>query len=205
MTRYGMVIDTRKCFGCQTCAMACKTSNNLPKGTFWNRVINSGDTRFDCGGGEFPNVDMKFKTVSCQHCKNPSCVEVCPTGASYQTEEGIVLIDPELCIGCKSCMNACPYDVRVLNDAEPEYYLDFAIGDGYEQEHVGNVVEKCNFCYQRITNGGIPACMELCPGRARFWGDLDDPNSDASKAIEGREVTYFLEEEGTEPTTMYLV
>ena len=205
MTRFGMVIDTRKCFGCQTCAIACKVNNNLPKSVLWNRIITSGSTNFDCGGGEYPNIDMTFMPVTCQHCKKPACVDACPTGASHLTEEGIVLVDAEVCIGCKACINACPYGVRVLNDSEPEYYLDFAIGDGAEPEHVGDTVEKCNFCYQRIMNGRKPACMELCPGRARYWGDLDDPESEASKAMEGREVKYFMSEEGTEPTTAYLV
>lgn len=204
MANYAMVIDTRKCFGCQTCAIACKVNNNLPKKTLWNRIVTSGSENFDCGGGEYPNVDMKFLPVACQHCKNPACVEACPTGASYVNEDGIVLIDAAACIGCRACMEACPYDARVLNDPEPAYYLDFEIGDGYQPEHVGNTVEKCNFCAQRVADGLKPACMELCPGRARFWGDLDDPDSEASQAIAGRETMPFKAEAGTKPSTIYL-
>lgn len=205
MTRFGMVIDTKRCFGCQTCAVACKTANNLPKGVRWNHVITSASSDVDCGGGTFPNIDMTYLPISCQHCAKPACVEVCPTGASYRTDEGVVLVNAEECIGCKACIAACPYDVRVLNEDEPAYYLDFALGDGAEPDHMGGAVDKCNFCYQRIMNDRKPACMELCPGRARFWGDLDDPESDASKALEGRDTMHYLDSEGTEPTTLYLV
>lgn len=205
MTRYAMAIDTKRCFGCQTCSVACKMSNNLPKDVRRNHIITSGDTHTDCGGGVYPNVDMKFIPLACQHCAKPACVEICPTGASFQTEDGVVQVNAEECIGCKACIAACPYDVRTLLNAEPEYYLDFATGDSYAPEHLGGTIDKCNLCYQRITDGGIPACMELCPGRARFWGDLDDPESEISKAIEGRETMKWLESEGTEPSTLYLV
>lgn len=204
MAKYTMVIDTKKCFGCQTCAIACKVSNNLPKNTLWNRIITTGSDNFDCGGGTYPNVDMKFMPVACQHCEDPACVGACPTGASVQNDDGVVTVNPEACIGCKSCMNACPYGARVLNESEPEYYLDFEVGDGYEPEHIGNTVEKCNFCQQRTGVGLVPACMECCPGRARFWGDLGDPDSDVAKIVTGRERMDFLTEEGTGPTTIYL-
>lgn len=205
MTKYAMAIDTKRCFGCQTCSVACKMSNNLPKDVRRNHIITSGDTRTDCGGGTFPDIDMKFIPLSCQHCDRPACVEVCPTGASFKTEDGVVLVNTDECIGCKACVLACPYDVRTLLDPEPEYYLDFATGDGYEPEHKGGTIDKCNFCYQRIKNGQVPACMELCPGRARYWGDIDDPASEISQVIAGREIMHWLEDEGTAPSTMYLV
>ena len=119
MTRFGMVIDTKRCFGCQTCAVACKTANNLPKGVRWNHIITSASSDVDCGGGTFPNIDMTYLPISCQHCAKPACVEVCPTGASYRSDEGVVLVNAEACIGCKACIAACPYDVRVLNEDEP--------------------------------------------------------------------------------------
>lgn len=205
MTRYAMAIDTKRCVGCQTCSVACKMANNLPKGIRRNHIITTGSTYTDCGGGTFPEIDMKFIPLACQHCAKPACVDICPTGASFQTEDGVVQINTEECIGCKACVAACPYDVRHLIEGEPEFYLDFATGDGMEPTHLAGTIDKCNLCYQRITDGGIPACMELCPGRARFWGDLDDPESEISKAIEGRETMKWLESEGTEPSTLYLV
>ena len=204
MTKYAMVIDTKCCFGCQTCAVACKVANNLPIDVRWNHIVTTGSTNTDCGGGTFPEVDMTFIPLSCQHCENAPCVEVCPTGASYQTEDGVVLINSEECIGCKACIAACPYDVRTYME-QPEYYLDFSTGDGMEPEHLAGTVSKCNFCYQRIEAGGQPACMELCPGRARYWGDLDDPDSEVSKLLEGRETMRYMEGEGTSPSTIYLI
>ena len=115
-----------------------------------------------------------------------------------------MLINSEECIGCKACIAACPYDVRTYME-QPEYYLDFSTGDGMEPEHLAGTVSKCNFCYQRIEAGGQPACMELCPGRARYWGDLDDPDSEVSKLLEGRETMRYMEGEGTSPSTIYLI
>lgn len=204
MTKYAMVIDTKRCFGCQTCAVACKVANNLPIDVRWNHIVTTGSTDVDCGGGTYPDVDMTFIPLSCQHCENAPCVEVCPTGASYRTDDGVVLINADECIGCKACIAACPYDVRTLVE-QPEYYLDFSTGDGMEPEHVAGAVSKCNFCYQRIEAGGQPACMELCPGRARYWGDLDDPDSEVSQIIAGRETMHYMEDEGTAPSTIYLI
>lgn len=204
MSKNVMVIDTKRCFGCQTCAIACKVNNNLPKNTLWNRIITSGSENFDCGGGQYPNVDMKFLPVACQHCENPACVDVCPTGASFKNENGIVLVNAENCIGCQSCMLACPYGARVLNADEPEYYLDFEVGDGYEPQHIGNTVEKCNFCEQRVAEGLIPACMQCCPGRARYWGDIEDPESEVSQIVAGRETMTLTPDSETNPTTIYL-
>lgn len=205
MTRYGMAIDLSRCIGCNTCAVACKVSNNLPKDVWWNVVHTEGrdfaDTSKGTYGGE---VQLSWLPVNCMHCENAVCEEVCPTGATVKRDDGIVTVDEETCIGCKSCMEACPYDVRRLIENEPEYYLELPIGDPAAKSHKGGTVEKCDFCAGRIDRGEKPACMELCPGRARYWGDLDDPESEVSQFLSGRNATVLLEEEGTSPSVYYV-
>ena len=205
MTRYGMAIDLSRCIGCNTCAVACKVSNNLPKDVWWNVVHTEGrdfaDTSKGTYGGE---MQLSWLPVNCMHCENAVCEEVCPTGATVKRDDGIVTVDEETCIGCKSCMEACPYDVRRLIENEPEYYLELPIGDPAAKSHKGGPVEKCDFCAGRIDRGEKPACMELCPGRARYWGDLDDPESEVSQFLSGRNATVLLEEEGTSPSVYYV-
>ena len=149
---------------------------------------------------------MSFLPVQCQHCENPACLEVCPTGATTKDEEtGIVSVDSELCIGCESCIKACPYEgVRTLIKS-PEYYLDVVVGEYDAPPHKGGTVEKCTFCYQRLARGEVPACMDLCPARARHFGDLDDPESEVSKLIKERSYEQLLASEGTKPSVYYLV
>ena len=199
MTRYGMAIDLSRCIGCNTCAVACKVSNNLPKDVWWNVVHTEGrdfaDTSKGTYGGE---MQLSWLPVNCMHCENAVCEEVCPTGATVKRDDGIVTVDEETCIGCKSCMEACPYDVRRLIENEPEYYLELPIGDPAAKSHKGD------FCAGRIDRGEKPACMELCPGRARYWGDLDDPESEVSQFLSGRNATVLLEEEGTSPSVYYV-
>lgn len=205
MTRYGMAIDLSRCIGCNTCAVACKVSNNLPKDVWWNVVHTEGrdfaDTSKGTYGGE---MQLSWLPVNCMHCENAVCEEVCPTGATVKRDDGIVTVDEETCIGCKSCMEACPYDVRRLIENEPEYYLELPIGDPAAKSHKGGTVEKCDFCAGRIDRGEKPACMELCPGRARYWGDLDDPESEVTQFLSGRNATVLLEEEGTSPSVYYV-
>ena len=205
MTRYGMAIDLSRCIGCNTCAVACKVSNNLPKDVWWNVVHTEGrdfaDTSKGTYGGE---MQLSWLPVNCMHCENAVCEEVCPTGATVKRDDGIVTVDEETCIGCKSCMEACPYDVRRLIENEPEYYLELPIGDPAAKSHKGGTVEKCDFCAGRIDRGEKPACMELCPGRARYWGDLDDPESEVSQFLSGRNATVLLEEEATSPSVYYV-
>ena len=205
MTRYGMAIDLSRCIGCNTCAVACKVSNNLPKDVWWNVVHTEGrdfaDTSKGTYGGE---MQLSWLPVNCMHCENAVGEEVCPTGATVKRDDGIVTVDEETCIGCKSCMEACPYDVRRLIENEPEYYLELPIGDPAAKSHKGGTVEKCDFCAGRIDRGEKPACMELCPGRARYWGDLDDPESEVSQFLSGRNATVLLEEEGTSPSVYYV-
>lgn len=219
MTRYGMAIDLKRCVGCQACAAACKIANNLPKSITYNTVYTKADEdpetfgtavvhgaiANDNAGGAFPNCTLSFLPVQCQHCENPPCVSVCPTGATYKRDDGIVAVDDSRCIGCRSCVMACPYDhVRTFIESEPEYYLDVVVGEADAPKHVTGTVEKCTFCSNLIERGEVPACMQLCLARARHWGDLDDPESEVSKAIEGREYMKLREGAGTNPNVFYL-
>ena len=205
--RYGFAVDTTRCIGCHTCAVACRYENNLPKDSWWNRVMTDGGEAMDLPKGEYPNVRLSYVTVACQHCENPACVKVCPVGATYKdTDTGIVRQDYDKCIGCRMCMSACPYTgVRSFNWEEPAYYTDVAFGDADIAPHQKHVVEKCTMCWHRIAKGDEPACIKVCPERARFWGDLDDPDSDVSKVLASRESKQLLPEEDTKPSVHYLV
>ena len=206
MTRYGMAIDLTRCFGCHACSMACKIANNLPVDVMYNRVYTVGAETLDCATGTFEKPVLEWLPMQCQHCANPACLQVCPTGATQKDENtGIVTVDDELCIGCESCIKACPYEgVRTLIPDEPVYYLDMAVGEADAPRHRGGVVEKCTFCQNLLSRGETPACMILCPGRARYWGDLDDPESAVSKEIASKNYKVLNEEAGTEPSVYYL-
>ena len=205
--RYGFAIDTKRCIGCHTCSTACRIENNLPNGVWWNRALTEGGPEMDTPAGEFPEATMSYLTVACQHCENPACVKVCPVGATYKDPEtGVVRQDYDKCIGCRMCMSACPYTgVRSFNWEEPQHHMDYATGGKDVPEHQRHVVEKCTFCYHRTSQGIEPACMHLCIGRARFWGDLDDPDSEVSKLIASRSYKQLLEDRGTKPSVYYLV
>lgn len=199
--------------------MACKVANNLAKGLSYNIVYTRvGDDFDDPGaavargaianegpGGSYPHCTLGFLPYQCQHCESPACLAACPTGATQQRDDGIVWVDSELCIGCAACIDSCPYDgVRTLLASAPEYYLDVVVGEADAPKHRGGTVEKCTFCYNLVDRGEVPACMQLCPGRARYWGDLEDPESDVSKALEGRDYVLLSEEAGTNPKVYYL-
>ncbi len=153
MTQYAIVTDLNRCVGCLACAVACKVANNVPIGSFWNKVLRIGPNP-STEGSDFPNVDMYFLPIQCQHCENPACVAVCPTGASHKLEDGTVQVDKEKCIGCQFCAMACPYGVRYLNEEE-------------------RVVEKCTLCEQKTAQGELPMCVDTCVGLARWFGDME--------------------------------
>jgi molybdopterin-containing oxidoreductase family iron-sulfur binding subunit len=174
---------------------------------WWNRILTVGGESIDTASGTYPH-DLKFGyiPVNCQHCENPACVKACPTGATYKREEdGIVIQDVDKCIGCRMCMVACPYNARSFNWKKPEYPVEHALGDADAPKHQYNVVEKCNFCVNRLARGQEPACMELCPGRARYWGDLDDPDSEINRYLKGKNYIKLLEEKGTKPKVFYVL
>ena len=207
MTRYGMVIDTKKCIGCHVCAMACKTENNLPNDVWWNRIFtdNGGEMGFDMVGGSYPdNLQFGYIPVACQHCENPACVKVCPVGATYKDPEtGVVRQDYDKCIGCRMCMAACPYNARSFNWEEPVRDVDFNYGDAEVPVRPRGVAEKCTLCRERTDRGEEPMCVVCCPTHARIFGDLDDPASEVSKTVVERKAHVLLEEQGTRPQVYY--
>lgn len=154
MSQKAIITDLNKCVGCLACVVGCKTANEVPIGKFRNSVYRIGPTpKFE--GAQMPDMEMYFLPVSCQHCANPECVTVCPTGASVKEEDGTVRINAGECIGCLLCMDACPYGVRFFNEDT-------------------SVVEKCDLCADLIDNGELPQCVAQCCARARFVGDLDE-------------------------------
>jgi Fe-S-cluster-containing dehydrogenase component len=178
MPRYGMVIDETKCVGCYACRVACQNQNHLTPTAAYNFL----DER---EYGTFPDVQREFQPIQCQHCDNPPCVSVCPTGASYKRADGIVLVNPADCIGCKYCIAACPYDVRIINEK--------------------GFVEKCRFCIEFVEEGGTPACATTCMTGVRIFGDLDDPKSEISRYIakNRHHLRYFKGTLNTKPRIYY--
>ena len=201
MTRWGMVLDLTRCIGCNACTVACKIENGTPDDQYWCRVYTEET-------GTFPDVKTTYVPALCNHCADAPCVTVCPTGASHQRDDGIVLVDPDKCIGCRACMTACPYAAR--------FYLRKGILDGgYHSERTDfeerkwaavqeGTVTKCTFCAHRVDQGLEPACVITCPTDARIFGDLDDPESKPSKLIRERNGYQPLAELGTNPSVYYV-
>lgn len=204
MAKLGMAVDLHRCIGCNTCVLACKMQNNVPDGMLWNRVLTNGCERFDGAEGTYPNLTRTYLPIACQHCENPACQKVCPTGATYTDKMGRVEIDYEKCIGCRMCMAACPYNVRVFNWNEPARSTGFDYGDASVPARSKGVMEKCTLCKERTDRGDVPMCVLCCPADARIFGDLDDPESDVSVALREKEGFTLLEEKGTSPKVRYL-
>ena len=207
MARYGMAIDTKRCVGCNACTLACKQANNVPDGVMWSRVLTDGGDMPDTPASDGGNLSMRYFPMGCQHCENPACVKVCPVGATYKDPEtGVVRQDYDKCIGCRMCMSACPYTgVRSFNWEEPKYFLDFATGDEDVPKHQKHVVEKCTMCWHRIAKNERPMCADVCRNQARWWGDLDDPESDVASLLKSRSHKQLLPDMGTKPSVYYLV
>ena len=203
MTKLAIGIDLHRCIGCNTCALACKMQNNVPMGMAWNRVLNE-ECEFEVGvQGTYPHVSRAHLPVACQHCENPACLRVCPTGATYKDDKGRVEIDYDKCIGCRMCMAACPYNPRVFNWGEPVRDPDFNYGDRDVPVRGKGVVEKCTLCKERTDRGDEPMCVKCCLAKARVFGDLDDPESEISRVIRERNATVLLPEQGTRPQVRY--
>jgi len=227
---WGMVIDLDRCTACQACSVACRQENNVPFGEpdegrngrsiFWMQMISLIE-------GEYPEVEGHFIPRPCMHCEHPACIKVCPVGATYQNEEGLVAQIYARCIGCRYCTVACPYTVRSFNWRAPDTPppLD-RVRNARVSLRPRGVVEKCTFCVQRIRAAKdkaavehaqgkrkeraledgevVTACQEACPAKAIYFGDLHDPESDVHRLSHSKRAFRLLEELGTSPKVIYL-
>lgn len=178
MTRWAWVIDQTKCIGCHACTTACKSENHVAVGVFRTWVKN-------VDVGTFPEVRRHFAVLRCNHCEDAPCVEICPVTAMYQRADGLVDFDEALCIGCKACMQACPYDAIYM---DPD----------------SNTAAKCNFCSHRVDEGLLPACVVVCPVEALLFGDMDDPASKVGRALKEQPVSVRRPEQRTRPKAFYI-
>jgi molybdopterin-containing oxidoreductase family iron-sulfur binding subunit len=213
--RYGMVIDLKKCVGCYSCVIKCKQEHFLPPGMTWGKLLISET-------GTYPNIVKNVYPVLCNHCADPACVKACPTNATQQREDGIVFVDQDKCVGCRYCLVACPFQVRSFYSKKKEYYpgqglTDFEkMGEDLYPLQKG-IVLKCNFCQDRIDDGvkkglrpgvdagATPACVNICPAKARTFGDLDDPESEVTRLIREKRAAQFHPEYGTDPSVYYVI
>ncbi|MBE2270630.1 MAG: 4Fe-4S dicluster domain-containing protein [Anaerolinea sp.] len=203
-----MVIDLRACIGCDYCVYACQAVNDVLDDMRWNvHLVDRTETG-----------TIYHLTRPCLHCQDAPCAAVCPVGATFVREDGIVIMDYDKCIGCRYCQVACPYGARSFNwtarDAASGYQPDW--GSAEVEQRPRGVVEKCTFCVHRIDRGltqglvpGIdraatPACVNICPVKARIFGDLNDPDSPVSRAIAENPTFRLREDLGTEPNVYYI-
>jgi len=199
---YAFIVDSKKCIGCGACVRACKLENKVPVGFFrtWvERDTITKDSRVTVdspegalhGFQELESVPVSdvakafFVSKLCNHCSDPPCIPVCPIGATYRTPDGVVLTDPNYCVGCGYCIKACPYGVRFKN---PDT----------------RTADKCTWCYHRITKGLLPACVEACPTGARQFGDAAELDSDIAKVLNSERVDVLRKELGTKPKVYYV-
>ncbi|MGH9540799.1 MAG: 4Fe-4S dicluster domain-containing protein [Terriglobales bacterium] len=176
--RYGFVIAQDRCIGCHACTVACKEEHQVPIGVFrtWVKIIEQGS---------FPHAQRAFGVMRCNHCDAAPCTAICPTSALFRRSNGIIDFDSSRCVGCKACMQACPYDALYLDPAS-------------------NTAAKCNFCAHRVERGLEPACVIVCPTQAILAGDLDDPSSNVSRVIAEQTTTVLKPEKGTAPKLHYV-
>ena len=209
--RYGMVVDLNRCVGCQTCTIACKHHNDTPPGVQWRRVL-------DVEQGEYPNVERLFLVTGCQHCAEPPCVPVCPTGATRQRADGLVTMDYDTCIGCGYCAVACPYQARTIAHDHEWYYGEPSPQEEqvFDESRIG-VASKCTFCVDKIDEAAgspgvvpgldleaTPACAASCIAEALHFGDFADPESNVSRLAQKNAHFQMHAELGTDPQIRYL-
>ena len=218
LNKFVMIIDVGACVGCRTCMWGCKAENNIPDtiSPLWIEVF---EMQQSLGLTGHPSLkDLKtgaitsytqsplegkwYLPVQCNHCSNPSCVKVCPTGATFKAKDGLVQMDYDKCIGCRSCVVACPYSARRFNWFKPV----LPPGDVNKSVIVRplGVVEKCTFCAHRVRRGKLPRCVEVCPPHARHFGNLNDPESEVSKLLKSNQGFHLLEELNNQPNIWYI-
>lgn len=224
--KYAMVIDLQKCVGCAACSIACKNENNTDIGKNWSSAI----TRTT---GKFPNTKYEYIPTLCNHCENAPCAKACPTQAMYKDENGLTLHNADKCIGCKSCMLACPYGVISANKKDPHEFWkqeDAFIGGGmtptpkevtertgtpipyynpdrektYEGIRYKGIVEKCTFCDHRLAEGEKPYCTVACPAKCRYVGDLNDPTDEINEILGKYAARQLQPDKGTKPKVFYV-
>ena len=199
-------MDTRRCIGCRACTVACKSEFAVPVGFFRSCVIQKDS-------GTYPNATRRFAPLLCNHCANPPCVEACPTDmtstaytapdgrtiefehkkATFQRPDGAVLVNEKECVGCGLCVLGCPYGVRFL---DPTREAGAMAGQ--------QAAAKCTFCVHRVDQGIEPSCVQTCLGRARIFGDLNDPNSEVARLVRENQTRVLLPDEGTNPHVFYI-
>ncbi|MBZ5554334.1 MAG: 4Fe-4S dicluster domain-containing protein [Acidobacteriia bacterium] len=177
--RYALIVDSKKCLNCKACVVACRAENQVPLG-------KSRDWIGEEHHGTWPKMLAAFEPEQCHHCASPACVRVCPTGASWQRKDGVVLVNDTECVGCRYCMIACPYDARFFREDR-------------------GVVEKCTFCVQRVDRGEIPACVETCPSKVRVFGDINDADGRLREILNTRQYRLKKPETGNGPQIYYLL
>ena len=196
--QWAMVIDQSKCTGCQYCVNSCQAHNDIHPDIQWTRLHNA----------EPVNGQEVFMPVPCMHCENAPCVSVCPVKATYQRDDGIVMMDQHRCIGCRYCMAACPYGSRSFNWQNP---WETAEGEPVDvpnpefPKRTRGVVEKCNLCAERLAKGLVPRCVEACRHGALTFGDASDPDSEVRKLLASGRAIRRKVHLGTEPHVFYLV
>jgi len=211
--KWVMVIDQQKCIGCSACTVACNAENNLPPGVVYRPVLREEV-------GKFPNVSRIFTPKPCMHCDNPPCVPVCPVNATWKQEDGIVVVDYNACIGCRTCLLACPYSSRTTDlgdfygngtpevmayETRPnyEYSKQWKREPNTDNSPIGNA-RKCHFCLHRLREGMLPACVTTCVGGATYFGDYNDKHSLVHKLLGSSRVRVLKPELDTRPSVFYL-
>ena len=211
--RWGLVIDFQKCrpgSDCDDCLNACRAAHNIPDIPERDREVKwlwkeKYEKVFPFQQSDFTRsaYEGHVLPVLCNHCAQPACVRVCPTAATWKREDGVVMMDWHRCIGCRYCMAACPYGSRSFNWSDPRPHISDLKSDF--PTRTKGVVEKCNFCEERLANGRAPACVEACRQKAIVFGDLNDEESPVRKLLRARYSIQRTPELGTGPSIFYLV